>query len=78
MLLRNGVRTLVLEIGYKQVSLRDKNCIRGLTFTSDSEEDQTTGFTNVGGNKILDEVDIGGIPTLADASDQTFSNPSVP
>jgi hypothetical protein len=75
MLLRNGVRTLVLEIGYKQVSLRDKNCIRGLTFTSDSEEDQTTWFTNIGSNQILDEVDIGGISTLADASDQTFSNP---
>jgi hypothetical protein len=74
-LLRNGVRTLILEIGYKEVSLSNKNCICGLTFTSNCEEDQTTWFTNIGSNQILDEVDIGGVSTLADTNDQTFSNP---
>lgn len=45
-----------------------------LTLASDREEDQTAWFTDVGRYQVLDEVDIGGVPALADTGDQPFPN----
>ena len=44
----------------------------GPTLASDREEDQAAGFTDIRCNQVLDEVDIGGIPSLADTSNQPF------
>jgi len=46
----------------------------GLTLASDREEDQTARFANVRCHQVLDEVDIGGVSTLADAGNQPFPN----
>ena len=45
-----------------------------LTLASDREEDQTTRFTDVGRYQVLDEVNIRGVPALADTGNQPFPN----
>jgi len=46
----------------------------GLTFTSDREQNQTTRFTDIRRDQILDEVDIGDVSALANARNQAYSN----
>jgi hypothetical protein len=48
-------------------------CFTGLTFACNREEDQTARFANIRGHEVLDEIDVGGVSTLADAGDKTFS-----
>ena len=45
-----------------------------LTFASDREQNQTTLFTDISRDQILNEIDVGGVSTLANARNQAYSN----
>lgn len=45
-----------------------------LTFAGDRKQDQTARLTNIRRDEVLDEIDVSGISTLANARNQTCSS----